>query len=57
LGSEYNEDKLDYHGSYTVMMKQLMDEDVYDWLDFRIPDYPDFSLVTKDINDIFGDYI
>jgi hypothetical protein len=57
LGSEYNEDKLDYYGSYTGMMKQLMDEDVYDWLDFRIPDYPDFSLVTKDINDIFGDYI
>jgi hypothetical protein len=57
LGSEYNEDKLDYYGSYTGMMKQLMDEDVYDWLDFRIPDYPNFSLVTKDINDIFGDYI
>jgi hypothetical protein len=57
LGSEYNEDKLDYHGSYTGMMKQLMDEDVYDWLDFRIPDYPDFRLVNKDINDIFGDYI
>ena len=50
-------DKLDYYGSYTGMMKQLMDEDVYDWLDFRIPDYPNFSLVTKDINDIFGDYI
>jgi hypothetical protein len=57
LGSEYNEDKLDYQGSYTGMMKQLMDDDVYDWLDFRIPDYPDFGLVTKDINDIFGDYI
>ena len=23
----------------------------------RIPDYPDYGLVTKDINDIFGDYI
>jgi hypothetical protein len=57
LGSEYNEDKLDYHGSYTGMMKQLMDDDVYDWLDFRIPDYPDYTLVNKDINDIFGDYI
>jgi hypothetical protein len=57
LGSEYNEDKLDYYGSYTGMMKQLMDDDEYDWLDFRIPDYPNFSLVTKDINDIFGDYI
>jgi hypothetical protein len=57
LGSEYNEDKLDYQGSYTGMMKQLMDTDEYDWLDFRIPDYPDYTLVNKDINDIFGDYI
>ena len=57
LGSEYNEDKLDYQGSYTQMMKQLMDEDVYVWLGFRIPDYPDYDLVNKDINDIFGDYI
>ena len=57
LGSEYNEDKLDYEGSYTTMMKQLMDDGEYDWLDFRIPDYPDYGLVTKDINDIFGQYI
>ena len=57
LGSEYSEDKLDYEGSYTTMMKQLMDDGDYDWLDFRIPDYPDYGLVTKDINDIFGDYI
>ena len=41
LGSEYNEDKLDYEGSYTTMMKRLMDDGEYDWLDFRIPDYPD----------------
>ena len=57
LGSEYNEDKLDYEGSYTTMMKRLMDDGEYDWLDFRIPDYPDYGLVTKDINDIFGQYI
>lgn len=57
LGSVYNEDKLDYAGSYTNMMRQLMDDDEYDWLDFRIPDYPDYRLVNKDINDIFGDYI
>ena len=57
LGSEYSEDKLDYEGSYTTMMKRLMDDGEYDWLDFRIPDYPDYGLVTKGINDIFGDYI
>jgi len=53
LGSEYNEDKLDYEGSYTTMMKRLMDDGEYDWLDFRIPDYPDYGLVTKYINDLF----
>ena len=57
LGSGYSNDKLDYEGSYTRMMKQLMDDDEYDLLDFRIPDYPDYTLVNKDINDIFGDYI
>ena len=57
LGSEYSEDKLDYEGSYTTMMKRLMDDGEYDWLNFRIPDYPDYGLVTKDINDIFGQYI
>ena len=57
LVSEYSEDKLDYEVSYTTMMKRLMDDGDYDWLDFRIPDYPDYGLVTKDINDIFGDYI
>lgn len=57
LGSEYSEDKLDYEGSYTGMMKRLMVDGEYDWLDFRIPDYPDYSLVSKDINVIFGDYI
>lgn len=57
LGSEYSEDKLDYEGSYTGMMKRLMVDGEYDWLGFRIPDYPDYSLVSKDINVIFGDYI
>ena len=57
LGSEYNEDKLDYYGSYTEMMRQLMEEDIYEWLDFRIPDYADYGLVEKAINDTFGDYI
>jgi hypothetical protein len=56
-GSGYNEDNLDYHGSYTEMIKHLMAEDEMQYLDFRIPDYPDGSVVDEYINDTFNDYI
>jgi hypothetical protein len=38
-------------------MKSLFDDDVYDGIDFRIPDYADYGLVDKYINEYFGDYI
>jgi hypothetical protein len=56
-GSGYNEDNLDYHGSYTEMIKHLMDSEIMDYLDFRIPDYPDYREVEKNINDMLSDYI
>jgi hypothetical protein len=33
-----------------------MDNEVWDTLDFRVPDYPDSSRVDKCINDDFGNY-
>jgi len=48
---------LDYYGGYTEMMRSLFDDDVYDGIDFRIPDYPDYRLIYKYINEYFGDYI
>ena len=56
-GSGFNEDNLDYHGSYTGIITHLMDEDQMEYLDFRIPDYPDGSVVDEYINDTFNDYI
>jgi hypothetical protein len=56
-GSGYNEDNLDYHGSYTEMIKHLMDDGEMEFLDFRIPDYPDHREVEKNINDMLSDYI
>ena len=50
-GSGYNEDNLDYHGSYTEMIKHLMDSEIMDYLDFSIPDYPDYREVEKNINE------
>ncbi len=57
VGSGYNDDNLDYHGSYTEMIKHLMGEDEIQYLDFRIPDYPDYREVEKNINDMLTSYI
>ena len=56
-GSGYNNENLDYHGSYTSIIKQLMDEDEMEYLDFRISDYPDHHEVNKNINDMLTSYI
>jgi hypothetical protein len=56
-GSGYNEDNLDHHGSYTEMIKHLMDSEIMDYLDFRIPDYPDYREVEKNINEMLTSYI
>lgn len=56
-GSGYNDENLDYHGSYTSIIKQLMDEDEMEYLNFRIPDYPDYQEVDKNINDMLTSYI
>jgi len=51
-------DDFDYQGSYIGIIKQLIDEmGTYEWLSFRIPDYPDYRRVEKNINEFFGDYI
>lgn len=54
--SKYNSDTLEYIGSYMGMLKEGMDQGIWEYLDFRIPDYPDSSDVDKNINEMFGDY-
>jgi len=53
----YYANNVDYIGNWLNMMNTFMDNGDEPWLDFRIPDYPDSSLVDKNINEIFGDYI
>jgi hypothetical protein len=43
---------LDYYGSFLGIM-----ENTIDCLRFRVPDYPDSSIVDKNINMYFSDYI
>lgn len=50
-------DTLDYFGSYTEIMKQLFNDGSYEPIDFRIPEYADWHLIEKYINEFFPDYI
>jgi hypothetical protein len=53
----YSDSYLDYFGSYTTLMKQLIDDQDFECIDFRTPDYPDWSDIQKEINENFGHYI
>jgi hypothetical protein len=53
----YYSNNLDYVTTWLNMMNTFMDNGDETWLDFRIPDYPDSSLVDKYINEFFPDYI
>ena len=51
-------DDFEYYGSYIGIIQQLIDEmGTYERLSFRVPDYPDYRQVTKNINEYFGEYI
>jgi hypothetical protein len=56
-GYSYNDSVLEYFGDYSTMMKGLIDDDNMDGIDFRIPDYADWDLTKKYINEFFTDYI
>ena len=56
-GQSYSDSYLDYFGSYTTLMKQLIYDDEFDCIDFSTPDYPDWSTTQKYINEMFDDYI
>jgi len=56
-GQSYSDSYLDYFGNYTTLMKQLLYDDEFDCIDFRTPDYPDWSTTQKYINEMFDDYI
>jgi hypothetical protein len=54
--SDYNMDRLGYD-YFLPTLEKMMDESVYEYLDFRVPDYPDSRKVDENINEMFGDYI
>jgi hypothetical protein len=54
-GSGYNDSILDYYSSYTSLIKD--NDSLFECIDFRIPDYPDYTQTTKNVNEYFTDYI
>lgn len=56
-GQSYSDSYLDYFGSYTTLMKQLIYDDEFNCIDFSTPDYADWSITRKYINEMFDEYI
>ena len=56
-GKTYSDSFLEYYGTYSEFLFGLMNNDIIECIDVRIPDYPDYSMTQKNINDYFNDYI
>ena len=50
-------DSFENVASYVGLVEKFMNEGPYDYLSFRIPDYPEYRDVENNINDFFNDYI
>ena len=56
-GQVYSDSHLDYYGDFINLLVGMINEDEIDCIDFRVPDYPNWSRTTKNINEMFNDYI
>ena len=56
-GQSYSDSFLEYFGSYSSLMKQLIYDGDFECIDFGTPDYPDWGITRKYINEMFNDYI
>lgn len=50
------DNQIEYQGNFENVIKDWFNE-TEDYLDFRVPDYPDYRLIGKQINDLYSDYI
>ena len=53
----YSDNTFENRSTWIDLMEYLMQEGEEPWLDFRIPDYADWSKTQEYINEMFGDYI
>jgi hypothetical protein len=57
INKTYNDSFLEYYGTYSDLLVGLINDGILECIDVRIPDYPDYSMTQKNINDYFNDYI
>jgi len=50
------DNQFDYQANLENVIKDWFNE-TEDYLDFRVPEYPDYRLLEKQINDLYSDYI
>jgi hypothetical protein len=56
-GGGYSDSHLEYFGGLTELMKEMIYQDDIECIDFRVPEYPDWNRTTKNINEMFYDYV
>ena len=56
-GSAWSDSFLEYYGGLTELMVAMINNDDIECIDFRVPDYPDWDRTTKNINEMFNDYL
>ena len=56
-GASYIDSFLEYYGTYSDFLLGLINNGIVECIDVRLPDYPDYSMTQKNINDYFNDYI
>ena len=56
-GQVYSDSHLEYYGDFINLLVGMINEDEIECINFRVPEYPDWSRTTKNINEMFNDYI
>ena len=56
-GGTYNDSFIEYYGTYNEFLIGLINDGVLECIDVRLPEYPDYSLTQKNINEMFPEYI
>jgi len=51
-----NGEEIRDYSNYISILGRLISEDDRQCISFRIPEYPDYTLLKKNINELFGDY-
>ena len=55
--SQWSDGRLTYWSTFCEVLNYMMEDGSIERLSFRVPDYPDWSSIKKNINDTFSDYI